>query len=213
MRSRLIAIRHAAPRAQRGANLIESALAMGLVAIGVFATVSSFGDGTTSRISHGILPVIGGASPSESDVPAPKLQPGQPIPLQDEDVIGIIGYPGGGSNWGDDPAVGGIVGNPDDGEEWNGGGDQGFVGGTDAMPPTEEGGTNSSDSGSWSSEDSNTFVGGTDAYPETGYHESDTFEGADTSAGAEVPTDHYEDDPEGVEFPVENSSSAESFSD
>jgi len=69
------------------------------------------------------------------------------------------------------------------------------------MPPTDDGGTNSSDSGSWTSEDSNTFVGGIDAYPETGYQGGDTSEGSNTSASAEgsntsggagAPIDYYE---------------------
>lgn len=213
MHRRTIAMRQLHSRAQRGASLIESALAMGLVAIGVFATVSSFGDGTTSRISRGILPVIGGGSPSGSDVPNPNLQSGQPLPKDVEDVIGIVENPGGGTNEGDDPGVAGIVGDPDDGDEWYGGRDSEFVGGIDAQPPTENSGTNSSGSGSWSSEDSNTFIGGIDAYPETGYQGGGTSEGSNTSAGAEVPTDDYQGSSQEAQFPLENSSSAESFID
>ena len=190
LRIRPIATRRAHPRAQRGANLIESALAMGLVAIGVFATVSSFGDGTTSRISRGILPVIGGEPPSESEMSSPDWQSGQPdmggLPLN------LGGVPVGGSNEGTEEGIGGIVGNPPDGDEWNGGGENTFVGGTDAMPPTDDGGTNSSDSGSWSSEDSNTFVGGIVASPETGYQGGDASEGSNTSGGAGAPIDYYE---------------------
>jgi hypothetical protein len=163
---------------------------MGLVGIGVFATVSSFGDGTTSQISRGILPVIGGALPSPNEMSPSNPQSGQFDAPQSADFGGETGEQG---------SVGGTAGDGGGGDTENGGDDNSFVGGTDAMPPVYDGGADSSDSRSWSSENSNSFVGGLDAYPETGYQGGGRSEGSNTSAGsegsnvsagAEVPTDY-----------------------
>ena len=142
---------------QRGASLIEASIAMGLVGIAVFATISSFGGEISGKFSKEILPVIGGnplaglglSGGATGDSPTQKGS----------------GFDGAGEDFGipPDDSVGGIGGGSD-GQD--GGIDQGLVGGIDASPPeTQDGtdGSNRSSASSWSSEDS--FVGGTDAEP------------------------------------------------
>ena len=162
---------------QRGASLMETSIAMGLVGIAVFASVSSFGGDIKGRISREIVPALGGGilsnpNPSQpasnNSASNPELQIGY---TQDGSLgggEGVGGGPGEQFEW-----EGGPVGG-EDGDFGLGGGEGvppdnnnlGSVAGTDASPPTttdETGGNSSSDSSSWS--DDNSFVAGTDASP------------------------------------------------
>ncbi len=62
---------------QRGASLIETSIAVGLVGIAVIASASTFGENISLKISRGILPALGGAAPS----PQSKSEPPPTIPL------------------------------------------------------------------------------------------------------------------------------------
>jgi hypothetical protein len=161
---------------QRGASLMETSIAMGLVGIAVFASVSSFGGDIKGRISREIIPALGGGilsdpkpiqPASNNSASNPELQIGY---TQDGSLgggEGVGGGPGEQFEWWGGP-VGGEPGDfgPGGGEGVPPDNNPGSVAGTDASPPTssdETGGNSSSDSSSWSYD--NSFIAGTDASP------------------------------------------------
>jgi hypothetical protein len=130
---------------QRGASLLETSIAVGLVGIAVFATVSSFGSNISLKISHGILPTLGG-SPAGFGDPA--------------DKSGELGSGTGN----DDNPVGGIAGDggaPED-DGWEGRDDNSLVGGTGANPPDDIGEDQWGGSSVGSLGEDNSFTGGID---------------------------------------------------
>jgi hypothetical protein len=134
---------------------METSIAMGLVGIAVFASVSSFGGDIKGRISREIIPALGGGILSDPKPiqPASNNSPSNPE-LQ-------IGYS-------QDENFGGIDGESSNGEESSAdfSDDPSFVGGIAANPPTYHDTTDESSSSDASSlSDDNSFVAGTDASP------------------------------------------------
>ena len=166
--------------------MIESSIAMGLVGIAVFASVSTFGGDIKGKIARELLPALGGgivSDPNSSKLASSDSLP-QPNALSDLSQIGG-GYTGPedsnsvvGGGLGQDEGVGGIAGDPNgQGSSVDNTDNPSFVAGTDAMPPVISEGTDgnsSSASSLWN--DGNSFVGGTNASPpvndESGFSQS-----------------------------------------